>query len=110
MSAAHRSEADQALASRLSETLSAANRRWRQGLPFGSAFICPPFPEALIDQVAAGLVPVLRELVVGAVAAQDPSDAAWSAHLAHVTKRQPAEAADVLELTSPPRDLRKVLP
>lgn len=73
---------DDELASRLSETLCAANRRWRQNLPFGSALVVPAFPEALIDQVARGLVPVLRELVREAVA--DPEAAKWAAHLHHV--------------------------
>jgi hypothetical protein len=54
---------DEQLQSRLAETLIAANRRWRKSFPFGAACVIPAFPDALIQQVAHGLAPLLRELV-----------------------------------------------
>lgn len=58
------------LAARLSEVLEAAQRRWRKSQTGFGALVTPTFPAALIDQVAAGLAPVLRELVREAVIAR----------------------------------------
>lgn len=58
------------LEARLQEVLVAAQRRYRTTRgPFG-ALTSIPIPNALIDEVAAGLAPVLRELVREAVAEQ----------------------------------------
>jgi hypothetical protein len=88
---------DDDLQSRLAETLIAANRRWRKSFPFGAACVIPAFPDALIQQVARGLAPLLRELVREAVADQqavvlrDSPGAALSAAavVAHRARMQP---------------------
>ena len=49
------------LAHRLAEVLTAAQHRWRTGRGWG-AICTPPIPAGLLDEVAAGLAPVLREL------------------------------------------------
>ena len=49
------------LAHRLAEVLTAAQHRWRTGRSWG-AICTPPIPAGLLDEVAAGLAPVLREL------------------------------------------------
>lgn len=61
---------EQELIARLSETLEAAQRRWRKSQSGFGALVTPTFPAALIDQVAAGLAPVLRALVNEAVGAR----------------------------------------
>ena len=58
------------LALRLREVLEAAHRRYRHRQSGFGALVTPPIPAALIDQVAAGLAPVLRELVREAVTAR----------------------------------------
>lgn len=58
---------DQELTSRLQEVLEAAHRRWRKSQGGFGALVTPPIPAALIDQVATGLAPVLRELVREAI-------------------------------------------
>jgi hypothetical protein len=58
------------LAIRLREVLEAAHRRYRKGQTGFGALVTPPIPAALIDQVATGLAPVLRELVREAVVAR----------------------------------------
>ena len=58
------------LALRLREVLEAAQRAYRKGQGGFGALVTPPIPAALIDQVAAGLAPVLRELVREAVIAR----------------------------------------
>ena len=55
------------LALRLREVLEAAHRRYRKGQTGFGAYVTPPIPAALIDQVAAGLAPVMRELVREAI-------------------------------------------
>jgi hypothetical protein len=67
---------DDPLAARLREVLCAAHRRWRENIPMGTALLVPPVPNALLDQVAVGLAPVLREMVDHAVAARDAADLA----------------------------------
>jgi hypothetical protein len=58
------------LALRLREVLEAAHRRYRHGQSGFGALVTPPIPAALIDQVADGLAPVMRELVEETVAAR----------------------------------------
>jgi hypothetical protein len=55
------------LEARLQEVLVAAQHRWRTARSWG-AMTTIPIPNGLIDEVAAGLAPVLRELVREAVA------------------------------------------
>ena len=55
------------LAVRLREVLEAAHRRYRKNQSGFGALVTPPLPAALIDQVAAGLAPVMRELVREAI-------------------------------------------
>lgn len=57
------------LEARLREVLVAAQARWRKQRGMG-VIVTPPIPNPLIDQVAAGLAPVLRELVREAVRAE----------------------------------------
>jgi len=57
------------LVARLTEVLVAAQARYRKQRGFG-AIVTPPIPQPLIDQVAAGLALVLRELVREAVATE----------------------------------------
>jgi len=57
------------LVARLQEVLVAAQRRYRTSRGWG-AITSIPIPDRLIDEVAAGLAPVLRELVREAVAEQ----------------------------------------
>lgn len=57
------------LESRLREVLAAAQARFRKQRGMG-VIVTPIIPNPLIDQVAAGLAPVLRELVREAVAAR----------------------------------------
>lgn len=52
------------LAVRLRETLAAAHHRARRSM------FTPPVSARLLDEVAAGLAPVLRDLVAAAVAEQ----------------------------------------
>jgi hypothetical protein len=73
---------DDPLAARLREVLCAAHRRWREHIPMGTALLVPAIPTALLDQVAAGLAPVLREMVDHAVAARDAADLAVVAETA----------------------------
>lgn len=73
---------DDPLVPRLREVLCAAHRRWRENIPTGTALLVPPVPSALLDQVAAGLAPVLREMVDHAVAARDAADLAVVAETA----------------------------
>lgn len=54
------------LVARLQEVLVAAQRRYRTARGWG-ALTTLPIPDRLIDEVAAGLAPVLRELVDAAV-------------------------------------------
>jgi hypothetical protein len=63
---------DRDLESRLREVLVAAQARFRKSRGMG-VIVTPPIPNPLIDQVAAGLAPVLRELVVETVAALLPA-------------------------------------
>lgn len=62
---------DLELESRLREVLAAAQARWRKQRGMG-VIVTPIIPNPLIDQVAAGLAPVCRELVVETVAALLP--------------------------------------
>jgi len=57
------------LVARLTEVLCAAQARWRKQRGMG-VIVTPIIPNPLIDQVAAGLAPVLRELVREAVQAE----------------------------------------
>jgi hypothetical protein len=57
------------LEARLQELLVAAQRRYRTARTWG-ALTSIPIPNGLIDEVAAGLAPVLRELVREAVAVE----------------------------------------
>lgn len=57
------------LESRLREVLVAAQARFRRQRGMG-VIVTPIIPNPLIDQVAAGLAPVLRDLVREAVAAR----------------------------------------
>jgi hypothetical protein len=58
---------DLELESRLREVLVAAQARWRKQRGMG-VIVTPIIPNPLIDEVAAGLAPVLRDLVREAVA------------------------------------------
>lgn len=60
---------DAELALRLRETLAAAQQRWRTARGMG-CIVTPKVPDGLLDEVAAGLAPVLRALVADAVAQQ----------------------------------------
>lgn len=60
------------LVNRIEQVLVAAQRRYRQQRGFG-AIVTPIIPDRLIDEVAAGLAPVLRDLVREAVAEQVPT-------------------------------------
>lgn len=61
------------LAARLTEVFTAAYRRYRKGQRGFGALVTVPVPPALIDEVAVGFAPVLRELITAAVAEQlDP--------------------------------------
>lgn len=55
------------LVSRLTEVLCAAQRRYRTRRGWG-ALTSLPIPDGLIDEIAAGVAPVLRDLVETAVA------------------------------------------
>jgi hypothetical protein len=57
------------LEARLQEVFVAAQRRYRTARGWG-ALTTIPIPDRLIDEVAAGLAPVLRDLVREAVAEQ----------------------------------------
>ena len=57
------------LEARLQEVLVAAQRRYRTARTWG-ALTSIPIPNGLIDEVAHGLAPVLRELVREAVAVE----------------------------------------
>jgi hypothetical protein len=57
------------LVARLSEVLVAAQRRHRTQRGWG-AYTSVPIPNGLIDEIAAGIAPVLRELVREAVREQ----------------------------------------
>ena len=57
------------LEARLAEVLCAAQARFRKSRGMG-VIVTPIVPNPLIDQVAAGLAPVLRDLVREAVAAE----------------------------------------
>jgi hypothetical protein len=50
------------LVARLAEVLSAAQHRYRTQRGWG-AMVTPPIPPRLIDEVATGLAPLLRDLV-----------------------------------------------
>ncbi|HLU98719.1 MAG TPA: hypothetical protein VKZ89_17935 [Thermobifida alba] len=54
------------LVARLTEVLVAAQARYRKQKGFG-AICTPPIPQPLIDQVAVGLAPVIRDLIAEAV-------------------------------------------
>lgn len=58
------------LEARLQEVLVAAQRRYRTARGVMGAMTKIPIPHGLIDEVAAGLAPVLRELVREAVAVE----------------------------------------
>jgi ABC-type branched-subunit amino acid transport system ATPase component len=60
---------DAELTLRLRETLSAAQRRYRTARGMG-CIVTPRIPDLLLDELAAGLAPVLRALVADAVAQQ----------------------------------------
>jgi hypothetical protein len=49
------------LEARLQEVIVAAQRRWRTARGWG-AITSIPIPDRFIDEIAAGLTPVLREL------------------------------------------------
>ena len=57
------------LAARLSEVAVAAQRTYRTRRGWG-AYTTPPVPTGLIDEITAGLAPVLLDLVDAAVAAR----------------------------------------
>lgn len=56
------------LALRLREVLVAAHRRYRRSRSVLGALTTLPIPDPLIDEIATGLAPVLRDLVAAAVA------------------------------------------
>lgn len=58
------------LEARLQEVFVAAQRRYRTSRGVVGALTTIPIPHGLIDEVAAGLAPVLRELVREAVAVE----------------------------------------
>ena len=58
---------DSELAARLREVAVAGYERWRKQRSWGA--IVTPTPHRLIDEIVAGLAPVLRDLVREAVAA-----------------------------------------
>ncbi len=60
---------DDDLKSRLRETMSAAQHRWRTARGMG-CIVTPKIPDKALDELAAGLAPVLRALVADAVAQQ----------------------------------------
>ena len=60
---------DTDLAARLKETLVAAQHRWRTSRGMG-CIVTPKIPDKALDELAAGLAPVLRALVDDAVAQQ----------------------------------------
>ncbi|HEY9416300.1 MAG TPA: hypothetical protein VIQ30_16200 [Pseudonocardia sp.] len=60
---------DAELALRLRETLSAAQQRYRTARGMG-CIVTPKIPDKALDELAAGLAPVLRALVADAVAQQ----------------------------------------
>jgi len=60
---------DLELETRLREVLCAAQARFRKSRGMG-VIVTPIVPNPLIDQVAAGLAPVLRDLVREAVATE----------------------------------------
>lgn len=62
---------DDDLTARLRETMSAAQRRYRTARGMG-CIVTPRIPDGLLDELAAGLAPVLRALVADAVAQQVP--------------------------------------
>jgi hypothetical protein len=57
---------DEAIASRLSEVLCAAQRRARQSRSGFGVFTAPAIPERYIDEAARGMAPVMRLLAVAA--------------------------------------------
>lgn len=61
---------DDDLAARLCELLVAAHRRYRTRRGVMGALTTLPIPNGLIDEIAAGAAPVLRELVREAVRAE----------------------------------------
>lgn len=69
MSAVTHQPADDPLVPRLRELLCAAVRDWRKSAPFGAAFVFAT-PDRLIDEVAARLAPVLRDVTREAVRAE----------------------------------------
>jgi hypothetical protein len=73
---------DLELESRLREVLVAAQARFRKQRGMG-VIVTPIIPNPLIDQVAVGLAPVVRQLVVETVAALLPGlvEAAVAARL-----------------------------
>jgi hypothetical protein len=60
---------DDDLKARLRETMSAAQQRYRTSRGMG-CIVTPRIPDGLLDELAAGLAPVLRALVADAVAQQ----------------------------------------
>lgn len=77
---------DDPLAARLREVLCAAVRGWRKSAPFGSALLVA-VPDRLIDEVAARLAPVLRDVTREAVRAElDAADLAVVAETATGTE------------------------
>lgn len=63
---------DSELAARLREVAVAGYERWRKQKGWGA--IVTPTPHRLIDEIVAGLAPVLRELVREAVRAEMAGD------------------------------------
>lgn len=72
---------DLELSSRLREVAVAGFERWRKQRSWGA--IVTPTPHRLLDEIAAGVTPVLRELVVETVTALLPDliEAAVAARL-----------------------------
>lgn len=73
---------DDDLVARIQTLLVAAQRRYRQQRGFG-ALVTPAIPDRMLDEVARGLAPVLRDLVREAVAARVPAavPATWDSRI-----------------------------
>lgn len=65
-----RNPADEAIAHRIAELLCAAQRRARQQRTGFGAYVTPLIPDRVIDEMARGFAPLLREMVDVAVAAR----------------------------------------
>lgn len=81
------------LAVRLRDTVTSAERRWRTSLGVLGAITTPRIPTALLDELAAGLAPVLRELVADTVAEQLP-EPPWQSLLPVARSGCPATIVD----------------